>query len=82
MIVFELDIPSLNEQGIRLNGDPFCCMNELDSSSMFDWTANDWDADSLDRFIRQKKEEVSEGIDDLVCELWWIKRTINEGSKH
>ena len=53
MIGFELDIPSLTQQGIQMGENAFDNVVELTSSSMFDWTTNDWDADSLDQFIRQ-----------------------------
>ena len=53
MIVSEIDIPSLTDEGIQLNS-AFNGVQELNSSSMIDWLIdNDWDADSLDRFIRQ-----------------------------
>ena len=53
MIVSEIDIPSLTDEGIQLNS-AFNDVQELNSSSMIDWLIdNDWDADSLDRFIRQ-----------------------------
>ena len=53
-IEFELDIPSLTEDGIKMTDDAFSKVKELNSSSMIDWLIdNDWDADSLDRFIRQ-----------------------------
>ena len=53
MIVSEIDIPSLTDEGIQLNS-AFNDVQELNSSSMIDWLIdNDWDADSLDRFIRK-----------------------------
>ena len=49
---FELDIPSLTSEGIQLNNNAFE-VKELVCSSMIVWIANDWDADSLDQYIRQ-----------------------------
>ena len=54
MIEFNLDIPSLTDDGIQMGENAFGLVNELTSSSMIDWLIdNEWDADSLDRFIRQ-----------------------------
>ena len=36
MIEFELDIPSLTDDGIQMNGDSFIGVKELHSSSMID----------------------------------------------
>ena len=56
MTEFELDIPSLTDEGIQMRGhNIFSKVNELHSSSMIDRLIdNEWDANSLDRFIRQK----------------------------
>ena len=65
MIEFELDIPSLTKDGIQMNElstsyginhHSFEKVKVLISWSMIDWIDNDWDADSLDQFIRQKSE--------------------------
>ena len=37
MIVSELDIPSLTEDGIKMTDDAFSKVKELNSSSMIDW---------------------------------------------
>ena len=54
MIEFELDIPLLTQDGLQMSGNVFDEVKELTSSSMIEWIDNDWDADSLDQFIRQK----------------------------
>ena len=54
MIEFELDIPSLTSEGIQLTYNSFYEVKELLCSSMIEWIANDWDADSLSRFIEHK----------------------------
>ena len=53
MFEFELDIPSLISEGIQIDYYAFVCVRELSSWSMID---NDWDADSLDQFIRHKSD--------------------------
>ena len=55
MIEFELDIPSLTENGIQLRNS-FSNVKEMICSSMILKMDNEWDIDSLDRFIRQKSE--------------------------
>ena len=55
MIEFELDIPSLTENGIQLRNS-FSNVKEMICSSMILKMDNEWDTDSLDRFIRQKSE--------------------------
>ena len=55
MIEFELDIPSLTENGIQLRNS-FSNVKEMICSSMILKMDNEWDIDSLDRFIRQKGE--------------------------
>ena len=55
MIEFELDIPSLTQNGIQLRNS-FSNVKEMICSSMILKMDNEWDIDSLDRFIRQKSE--------------------------
>ena len=55
MIEFELDIPSLTQNGIQLRNS-FSNVKEIICSSMILKMDNEWDTDSLDRFIRQKSE--------------------------
>ena len=55
MIEFELDIPSLTQNGIQLRNS-FSNVKEMICSSMILKMDNEWDTDSLDRFIRQKSE--------------------------
>ena len=56
MTEFELDIPSLTSEGIQLTYNAFGEVKELLCSSMIEWIANDWDADSLEYYIRQKSK--------------------------
>jgi len=62
MIEFDLDIPSLTSNRIQLRyvlWKSFGSVRELHSSSMIDWLIdNEWDADSLDRFIRQRSKKL------------------------
>ena len=56
MIEYELDIPSLSKDRIQIGSEAFRNVREMICSSMILKMDNEWDIDSLDRFIRQKSE--------------------------
>ena len=75
LIGFELDIPSLTQQGIQMGENAFDNVVELTSSSMFDWTTNDWDADSLEYIITLHSYVTpSNHLLSLHPSVFWISR--------
>ena len=76
MIEFELDIPSLTSEGIQLTYNAFYEVKELLCSSMIEWIANDWDADSLEYYITVNSNMTpSEHLLSLDPSSLWISET-------
>ena len=76
MTEFELDIPSLTSEGIQLTYNAFGEVKELLCSSMIEWIANDWDADSLEYYITVNSNMTpSEHLLSLYPSSLWISET-------
>ena len=60
MTPYILDVPSIAEEGIQMGECTFENVIGLSSNSIIEWINNDWDADALDRFIRQRSDKVAQ----------------------
>ena len=75
---YEIDIPSLTEDGVQMKPNSFTEVRKLQSSSIIDL---ELDADSLDRFIRKGIHNIGEVIKKNEYGITVLKGRVSKGKE-